>query len=170
LPEVDPTFGAVAHLKGEAGGPSVAGDEPIEEESVQPLRVILVTPGDAPRRALEERIRRLGHDVLPPDAEGGERPPAAGDVVVADLRGTNATVGQAPWPGDDGRPILALVDESALPEGLLGRRSGVVIAVGDASGTGLEIALRVCVALRRDDPGADDRHAAEPTVGVEHRP
>jgi hypothetical protein len=132
----------------------------MEEDSVQPLRVILVSPGEAPRRALEERIRRLGHDVLAA-AERGDGRPAEGDVVVADLRGPNATVGQTPWPGDDGRPMLALVDESAMPKGLLGRRSGVVIAVGDASGTGLEIALRVCVALRRGDPG----HAAASTVG-----
>ena len=95
---------------------------------------------------------------------------AEGDLVVADLRWPNATVGQTPWPGDDGRPILALVDESAMPEGLLGRRSGVVIAVGDASGTGLEIALRVCVALRRCDPGPDGGHAAASTVGGRRRP
>jgi hypothetical protein len=128
---------------------------------VQPLRVTFVNTDDAPRRVLEERIRRLGHDVLAAEAGGGGGPSPAGDVVVADLRGADTAVRRDVWPDDDGRPILALVDETALPDALLGRRSGVVVSVGAGGETVLEVGLRVCAALRRGEPaGGGGRDAS----------
>ena len=116
---------------------------------------ILVLGPDGPGRDdLEEKLRRMGHEVAGALLGPGDGPASAEryDVVVIDAREPEADWRPLTGTGAPAalHPLLLVTDRPRpLLTALSGRSRGVMVLTGAESDRGYQVALNVCAALRR---------------------
>ena len=118
---------------------------------MQPMQILVLGPEGAGRSALEQTLTRLGYVVMAAEARPHRTPPAAGDIVMVDLRDESAD-----WRGvtealqADERPLMIVSDAPRrLVRSLSGRPAGTMVMTGAESDAGYRVALSVCQALRQ---------------------
>ena len=113
---------------------------------MEALEICVVGPPGLGRRALEQTIRRLGHELVAPDPLG-----AIGgmDVVVVDARDGLDWDQLSDEVGDPG-PVLVVADEPGdHAEAIASRGTGAIVLSGRESDVAYMVAFKLCAALRR---------------------
>jgi hypothetical protein len=111
-------------------------------------KILLLGPEGVERAELEQRLTRLGGDVMPvvPTANFV---PEFGDVIVLDAR--EESVDWAILTGDltdDSRPLVIVADAPRhIMRALSGRRGGVLVLTGAENDGGYRVAMNLCAAL-----------------------
>lgn len=115
------------------------------------MQILVLGPENAGRRELEKTLTRLGYVVLSADPSAMTAPPASGDMIMFDLRGSAADLDNLVEAlRTDDRPLVAVADEPTDPvRRLIGRPAGTMVLTGSESDAGYRVALSVCQALLR---------------------
>ncbi len=129
-------------------------------------KILLLGPESVERTQLEQRLTRLGGDVMPvvPTANFV---PEFGEVIVVDAR--DDVTDWALLTGelaDDSRPLVIVADAPRhIMRALSGRRGGVLVLTGAENDGGYRVAMNLCAALagreRPDRPTEGRRERVE---------
>jgi hypothetical protein len=122
-------------------------------------KILLIGPAGDDRAQLQQRLDRLGGDVM--TAEPEQTPlPDYGDVLYADARDESAD-----WTAltevlaEDNRPLVIVADAPRpIMRALSGRPGGVLVLTGSENDGGYRVAMNLCAALagrRRPDRPSD---------------
>lgn len=128
-------------------------------------KILLLGPENAERVELENRLNRLGGDVLSvvPTANFV---PEFGEVLFADLRDESTdwsvVTGEL---SDDSRPLVIVADAPCgVMRALSGRSGGVLVLTGAENDGGYRVAMNLCAAMagceRPDRPTEGRRQRA----------
>ena len=115
------------------------------------MQILVLGHENAGRRELEKTLTRLGYIVLSADPSTMSSPPASGDMIMFDLRGTeDSQESLAEALRCDDRPLVAVAEAPTdAVRRLIGRPAGTMMLTGSESDAGYRVALSVCQALLR---------------------
>ncbi|HJZ61807.1 MAG TPA: hypothetical protein VKD47_06615 [Miltoncostaeaceae bacterium] len=117
---------------------------------MEALEICVVGPPGHGRRALEQTVRRLGHELVIADPLGAV---GGADVVVVDAREGLDWDQLSDEFGDPG-PVLVLAGEPGdHREEIASRGTGAIVLSGRESDVAYMVAFKLCAALRRSLQG-----------------
>jgi hypothetical protein len=111
-------------------------------------KILLLGPEGVERAQLEQRLTRLGGDVLPV-VPSANFVPEFGEVILVDAR--EESTDWAVLTGElaaDSRPLIIVADAPRnIMRALSGRRGGVLVLTGAENDGGYRVAMNLCAAL-----------------------
>jgi hypothetical protein len=128
-------------------------------------KILLLGPEGVERTDLEQRLTRLGGDVMPV-VPAAHFLPEFGEVIFVDARDASIDFDQLTGDlAEDSRPLVIVADAPrSIMRALSGRRGGVLVLTGAENDGGYRVAMNLCAALagreRPDRPTEGRRRRA----------